>query len=205
MNKRNSKAFPSKKTLNLVKKERNKNASTLTILAFVLAMLLIGVFAKYGVIDLYAKNAAIEAQVASNKMQLQQLQKLNEDYETVRLEYYRLFSSVDTGAAIDIMDVLDLVDTSVLKFAGVASATLQDNVLALELTNASLSDAAKIMETLKQSSMVYAVIPHMAVAPSTNKALSTVSMTVALLAPGETEPPSEDAAGDADVEGGDAQ
>ena len=120
---------------------------------------------------------------------LNQLLANNSDYESVRVEYSRYFSADLTengAAAVDCMEVLELIESRLMPRAGISSASFSGSQLSLQLVGIDLDGASALLADLDDSPIVagvelYTADAGDALAPSAD---TSVSMTITLIPEG---------------------
>ena len=120
---------------------------------------------------------------------LNQLLANNSDYESVRVEYSRYFSAdlTESGAAaVDCMEVLELIESRLMPRAGISSASFSGSQLSLQLVGIDLDGASALLADLDDSPIVagvelYTADAGDALAPSAD---ASVSMTITLIPEG---------------------
>lgn len=164
-----SSKYPSKTTMNLYVVERNTQTSRVVLTA-VLLVLFIALFAKFGVLDQYARLNAKEAELSQQQTLVAQTEAQLKDYDEV-LATYQGFASTGDPNAVDAISSLELVTTQVIPYAEVSSIVLDDGILTLTLTNTSLSTVGELAMHLKGQDMVQGV----SVSTASNNAGSAAS------------------------------
>lgn len=183
------KQYPTKTTVNLVIRERSKHSFSRIIPILAAVVLVVGLFCKFAVLDRFSAASRAEQEAAAAEGHLADLQASNAEYETVRVEYARYFSDELTGdipAVADYMEVLQLIESKLMRNAGVSSATFSGNTLSVQLTDITLSRASEILADLHSSKLVESVQIYTAdTDEKTSDQRATVAMTITLAAQGE--------------------
>ena len=179
------KPYPSKTAVNLIVKERSARRAAQAVCFLLVLAVLVGIFCKFGVIDRLNAASEAQAQASAAQAELERLRADNADFETVRVEYARYFSSDLTGeaGAADCMEVLGLLESGLMPRAGIASASFSGRLLSVQLTGINLDGASALLADLYRSPIVgnveiYTADADVASVPDEN---STVSMTITLL------------------------
>lgn len=152
-------AIPSKTTLNLLIRENPKGYYPKMLTLFLVALVAISAFSKFGVYDrLEAVNLA-EREAASVKVQLETITTANAEYPTVKLDYKKHFSYEQTYGTgiIDCSDVLTLIEHELMTKAGIMSASFKDNALTVILIGIDLATASTLLNSLYVNPIVTSV------------------------------------------------
>lgn len=146
--------FPDKKTLNLVMQDITPNYYRNVLVGAIIGAVLIAVFAKFAIFD--RLNAANEIAVEANlaRANYEQLVEDNKIYTEVRVEYEKYFTTVTEVPYADTLDVINLIQTNLMRSAAVKSATLTDNKLSVLLTGIDLEQASTIIKGLYDHELV---------------------------------------------------
>ena len=181
------KQYPTKTTVNLVIREKTAYQISRGLCLLAIILVLVGLFSKFAVSDRLAAAFRAEAAAAEAERYLAQLQENNSGYEALRVEYARYFSSDvnEASGSADCMEVLSLVESKLMKSAGVASAVFSQNVLTVQLTGADLDQASGILADLYQSPLVSTVEIYTAATENEDPGQrSSITMTIALMPEG---------------------
>lgn len=163
-----SSQYPTKTTMNLYVVERTTQTSHVVLVA-VLLIVIVALFVKFGVVDQYARLHAKETELSQQQLAVSQAEAQLKNYDEV-LATYQGFASTGDPNAVDAVSVLDLVTTQVMPYANVSSIVLDNGVLTLTLTGASLSTVGELATQLTGQDMVESV----SVSTASNATSSTV-------------------------------
>ncbi len=149
-------AYPEKKALNLMIRERQGGDLRVLIPCLVVGVILLGLFCQYAVIGRLmeasrAENAALKAEqtLADAEQELKR-------YDEVQVEYSRYFSDAlrSENMPQECMDVLAMMEKHLMGKAGVASLNFSGNTLMLQLNVSDLGVTSDLIEALYQVPMV---------------------------------------------------
>jgi len=153
-------ALPTKKTLNLMQKERRTNHPGRTALMIgIFGLLLFGVI-KLGVFDRMVALYTANSEAARIESALEEARRATEKYEDILNEYQRYTYSGFTDAELaraDRGDIVDLVDELLLSVGYAKSYTISDNTLTLVLHSVTLAETSGLIEALYGDPSVHAV------------------------------------------------
>ncbi|MCI2057275.1 MAG: hypothetical protein LKJ86_09045 [Oscillibacter sp.] len=175
------KKYPSKTTLNLAQKEREKRDLGAVVPVAILLALGIAAFCKFGVVDRLNALSQAEAQAAQAEAQTAQLADLNANYDSLLQEYqsYSVAQSALTGGA-DPMDCLGLIERELLTKADVTSFTVAPDTITVAFSGVTLNEISAIYLNLMKSDLVSGVQVYTAATESEKKAAVSATMTVKL-------------------------
>lgn len=182
--------FPTKKTMNLMIRERQGLDPRILVPALVVGVIVLGLFCKFGVIDRLtaASRAEYAAQKAEQDLAAAKLELA--DYNEVEAQYSRYFSDALDSKDMPqpCKDVLTMMESHIMDKAVVTSLRFSKNTLTLQLHVTGLGVTSELIEALWNAPMVAYV--NIATAtddglPSGNPqpddtGVSTVIMTITL-------------------------
>lgn len=178
------KQYPDKITVNLIVRKRSPREISRAVCLFLILALSVGLFCKFGVIDRLAAAAEAERSAVAAEQELEQLRLSNADYNQVQAKYQHYFSQdLADGQTLsaDCMEVLSLLENTVMPGAGVSSVSFTGTTLTIRLTGVGLNGTSDILAALSQSPIVTGVDLSSA---DDDAGGSAVSMTVSLSAEG---------------------
>ncbi len=155
MNK-NSVKIPDKKTMNLCMRDTVKSTNRNTLIAGILIIpVLIGVTAKFGVIDQYARLADAENTYNDAKSKNDAAKVVVDRYPQVREEYL-IYSSewlydgtVKDTVALERTDMLDLFEKVLMKRGTVKGIKAYGDTVTVTMSGMNLDGISEMLETLK--------------------------------------------------------
>ena len=161
--------YPNKQYINVMDCMKPEENKTLEIVIFIVFLIALAVFTKFGVIDNIAQMSAAEAAYNDMQRQITELREQNADYEDVKKDYshYGMGYLDDTEILlVDREDVLDLLDKYVLKSADIKTLAISDNTVTLTVEKTKLSAISSIVKELEEEPAVSFVTVNVA---GTNK------------------------------------
>ncbi|MDY3617753.1 hypothetical protein [Agathobaculum sp.] len=195
--------YPSKSYLNLAMRERTANSPSRILPLAIVCAVLIGLFAKFAVVDRLVAVAAAQGKVAELRQQIDALSQDTAGYDELLTEYARYTAGWMTDEERSIPNrlvIFSLLEQDVLPTANLRGFSVTDNQVVFDLNRLSLKDASAIETRLRAREEVSAVT---VTAASSILDYGAVSMTVTLNRPeGATPPAAEEGGGQ--VEGGEA-
>ena len=144
--------YPNKQYINILDGMKSDDNRTLEILIFIIFLVALGVFTKFGVIDKISEASAAEAAYNEVQRQITELKEQNADYDKVKKDYshYGLGYLDDTEILlVDREDVLDLLDKYVLKNADIKTLNVTDNTVTLTVEKTRLNAISSIVKELE--------------------------------------------------------
>ena len=143
-----------KTTMNLLQKEKSPIRLSVVIPWVVLIIIAAALFAKFAVIDRFAKLGELEAALADEKTALDATRKSYEDYNEVAEQYSRYnYTGYDKSIA-DRLDVLELLEREVFPIAGVESLSVSGKVLSITLRGLTLEQVSELLQKLESDPLV---------------------------------------------------
>ena len=157
--------YPNKQYINILDGMKSDENRTLEILFFIVFLIALAAFTKFGVIDKISEASAAEAAYNDMQRQITELKEQNADYDKVKKDYshYGLGYLDDTEILlVDREDVLDLLDKYVLKNADIKTLAVTDNTVTLTVEKTRLNAISSIVKELEADSDVAFVTVNVA-------------------------------------------
>ena len=149
-------ALPSKKTMNFVHHESSFNPKKVLPLAIV-AIVVIAVFAKFGIMDQLDKKTAAYNDLAQRQEQLAVVNAKLAGYDELAKQYGRYsYGWMDESEVnmVSRMDILALVEQKISPAAVIENIAVNSNVLTLNIHGITLEQASAMVKSLEESEMV---------------------------------------------------
>ena len=149
--------YPSKQTVNLVFRERSINSPSRASPAFLLFLVFLALFVRFGVQGQLQKMTSAQASLEKVQADLNGLVEYNRDYETVREQYSQYFNDYlneDEAVLRDRLDVLTLLEECVMNQADLSSISVQGNICRISITDVPLNTISGIVADLERNPQV---------------------------------------------------
>ena len=149
--------YPSKQTVNLVFRERSINSPSRSIPAFLLFLVFLALFVRFGVQGQLQKMTSAQASLEKVQADLSGLVEYNRDYEAVREQYSQYFNDYlneDEAVLRDRLDVLTLLEECVMNQADLSSISIQGNICRISITDVPLNTISGIVADLESNPQV---------------------------------------------------
>ncbi len=200
--KKASSGLPSKTTMNLVILEKGENSKTTDIVLVVLLVVVLAVFAKFGVLDQYNAKKAAEEEYAAAQQELEQNKVLLTRYEAVFEKfshYFKAFLTNDELKLVDRIQLIDMLDEHLFNVAEMQSININGNTIGISFYDVTLEQVGQLAQDLSDNELVTNVDLQTA---STNKdkngnmlsgteKVLTATITLQVEIPPEEEPEEE--------------
>ena len=146
--------YPTKRSMNLyLKVDRTTAPATAALYVLFAAAVLLGL-AKFMIYDYWAREQQLNSQALALEQRItQQMQELK-DYDQVLEDYIRSIPTQQEQDQPDVMELLDLIDTTIRPVAQVSQVTIEDNQVAFSFSGVTLAQAADLVVQLEQSPLV---------------------------------------------------
>ena len=147
-------AYPTKRTMNLFyKPDRTTKPATAALYVLFVLTCLLGL-GKVTVYDLWAETRAAEQTAAGEQARLEGIMAELADYSEVQ-ERYSLYSATEEErAAIDRMEVLELLDGALGGSAELTTVAIGGDAVQLQFSGVTLAETARIVRALEASPIV---------------------------------------------------
>lgn len=175
--------YPEKTYMNLAIVDKKTFDVRRNVPIIVALVVILALFLKFGVFDMYGRVGAKQAELAVQQNTLNALTAELANYNEVLAEYegYESMSISSEGLQIDALDALALVDSRIATRARVSSLALSGNTLSLNLTDITLDGMGKLVSDLYDQSMVSNVAVSTAATEQTTGEDIVASLTITLV------------------------
>ena len=149
--------YPSKQTVNLAFRERSINSPSRAIPAFLLFLVFLALFVRFGVQGQLQKMTSAQASLEKVQADLSGLVEYNRDYEAVREQYSQYFNDYlneDEAVLRDRLAVLTLLEECVMNQADLCSISIQGNICRISITDVPLNTISGIVADLESNPQV---------------------------------------------------
>jgi len=166
--------------MNFVHHESSFNIKKVLPILLVVVIVL-AVFAKFGILDPMAKKTAAYNELASKEAQLEVINAKLAGYDELATEYGRYSYGWMNETEVNMvnrMDVLKLVESEIAKRAKIDNLAINNNVLTLNIHGITLEQASTMVRSLEESDLVESAAVYNAVAESAEEA--SIAMTIIL-------------------------
>lgn len=172
--------YPTKTSINLVDTERTRGNLMVQLALFVIALALIGIFAKFAVVDPLASSMASSNDVAAAQARLDALTAENADYAELNAQYDRYVVPGLTSEEQDLTDrdtVLDLLQQKVMDVGYLSSLRVMGNTATVTCLGADLNQISTLVENLETDKRV----SHVTVSTAQGENDSSTSATIQIV------------------------
>lgn len=172
--------YPTKTSINLVDTERTRGNLMVQLALFVIALVLIGIFAKFAVVDPLASSMASSNDVAAAQARLDALTAENADYAELNAQYDRYVVPGLTAEEQDLTDrdtVLDLLQQKVMDVGYLSSLRVVGNTATVTCLGADLNQISTLVENLETDKRV----SHVTVSTAQGENDSSTSATIQIV------------------------
>lgn len=172
--------YPTKTSINLVDTEKTRGNLMVQLALFVIALALIGIFAKFAVVDPLASSMASSNDVAAAQARLDALTAENADYAELNAQYDRYVVPGLTAEEQDLTDrdtVLDLLQQKVMDVGYLSSLRVVGNTATVTCLGADLNQISTLVENLETDKRV----SHVTVSTAQGENDSSTSATIQIV------------------------
>lgn len=178
-----NKNFPTKKTVNFALKEAKKTNYKVIVPVTFISVIAVILFVKFGIIDLIAAKSTADAGLKSYQSQSKTLEKYNEDYDLISLEYqsFNLAKGKD-GKIVNVtpMKSLEMLEKELLSVSHVESFSITTDTITVKYGGIGLNKISNIYNSIKENELVNSVQVYTAgTQPDKNKN-TVATMTIIL-------------------------
>lgn len=170
--KKNAVAVPTKKTMNFVHHQSSFNPKKV-IPAVLIIVIVVAIFAKFGIMDPLAKKTEAYTQLALKQEQLTAINTKLSGYDDLAMEYGRYSYGWMNETEVNMvsrMDVLNLMEQEIASQAVIDNMAVNNNVLTLNIHGITLDKASAMVKRLEVSPLVKSATVYNAVAEDAEEA-----------------------------------
>lgn len=192
--------YPTKDTINLVGVDSTRARKATEVGLFLVVLVLIGIFAKFAVVDPLAGGMRSSADLSQAEAQLAQLTSDNADYAEVNREYAQYVVTGLTDEERNLADrdgMLDLLETTVMTAGYPSSVKIVDNTATVSLLGVDLDQVSRLVLSLNDNDRV----AYVTVSTARGETDAGNSATVVITFKGALDDAGADAPADADGNG----
>ncbi len=183
-------AYPTKTSINLVDTEQARGNLVVQLALFAIALVLIGIFAKFAVVDPLASSMESGNEVSAAQARLDALIAENADYEELNAQYDRYVVpglSEQEQNLVDRDTVLDLLQQKVMNVGYLDSLRVVSNTVTATCLGVDLSRVSSLVESLESDERV----AHVTVSTAQGENDSGTSATIQIVFKGPLETEAE--------------
>lgn len=183
-------AYPTKTSINLVDTEQARGNLVVQLVLFAIALVLIGIFAKFAVVDPLASSMESSNEVSAAQARLDALIAENADYEELNAQYDRYVVpglSEQEQNLVDRDTVLDLLQQKVMNVGYLDSLRVVSNTVTATCLGVDLSRVSSLVESLESDERV----AHVTVSTAQGENDSGTSATIQIVFKGPLETEAE--------------
>ena len=173
-------AYPVKTSINLVDTQQQRGNLLAQLGLFTIALVLIGVFAKFAVVDPLAASAASSNEVSAAQARLDVLAAENADYAELNAQYDRYVVpglSEEEQNLVDRDVVLNLLQQKVMGVGHLSSLRMEKNTATVTCLGADLNEVSALVESLESDQRV----AHVTVSTAQGENDSSTSATIQIV------------------------
>ena len=152
--------YPTKTTINMAACGRTEAAGRTLVIGMAVIAVLVLLMVKFCVFDQYARLSRAEADYNSVYQKNQELTEKVKNYDDIILEYRACSMSFisdendENFVGVDRKDVLDLVETVMMKRGQVVSVEIYDDTAKVSMKGMNLKEISAMIKSLKTSPVV---------------------------------------------------
>ena len=176
-----SAAAPTKKTMNFSHHVSSFDLRKM-MPAIIVIVIVIGLFAKFGIIDQLSKKTSAFAELSDIQTQQDVLNAKLKDYPELEKQYGRYsygWMSEDEVSLVDRMEVYSLIESKIMDAAVIEDFAINGNVITMNIRGITLIQASAVVKDLESSPMVDSAYVYSAEAENAEQA--EMFMTVNLV------------------------
>lgn len=173
-------AYSVKTSINLVDTQQQRGNLLAQLGLFAIALVLIGVFAKFAVVDPLAASAASSNEVSAAQARLDVLAAENADYAELNAQYDRYVVpglSEEEQNLVDRDVVLNLLQQKVMGVGHLSSLRMEKNTATVTCLGADLNEVSALVESLESDQRV----AHVTVSTAQGENDSSTSATIQIV------------------------
>lgn len=152
-------SYPSKKTVNFVK-DKSQKANKLTVVGFVIFLIALALFTKFGVIDTLNKVNSLESYYNSTVSTINEYNQKLESYKEVESTYNDLVGSYLTDneqLSTSRVQIINMLNKDFDGFGNITNYNINGNIVTVYTSATTLSEISRFLNVLQNdSNIIYA-------------------------------------------------
>ena len=175
-----SAAAPTKKTMNFSHHVSSFDLRKM-MPAIIGIVIVIGLFAKFGIIDQLSKKTSAFAELSDIQTQQDVLNAKLKDYPELEKQYGRYsygWMSEDEVSLVDRMEVYKLIESKVMDAAVIENFAVNGNVITMNMRGITLKEASAVVKDLESSDMVDSAYVYSAEAENAEQAQMFMTINI---------------------------
>ena len=175
-----SAAAPTKKTMNFSHHVSSFDLRKM-MPAIIVIVIVIGLFAKFGIIDQLSKKTSAFAELSDIQTQQDVLNAKLKDYPELEKQYGRYsygWMSEDEVSLVDRMEVYSLIESKIMDAAVIENFAVNGNVITMNMRGITLKEASAVVKDLESSDMVDSAYVYSAEAENAEQAQMFMTINI---------------------------
>lgn len=175
-----STAAPTKKTMNFSHHVSSFDLRKM-MPAIIVIVIVIGLFAKFGIIDQLSKKTSAFAELSDIQTQQDVLNAKLKDYPELEKQYGRYsygWMSEDEVSLVDRMEVYKLIESKIMDAAVIENFAVNGNVITMNMRGITLKEASAVVKDLESSDMVDSAYVYSAEAENAEQAQMFMTINI---------------------------
>ncbi len=175
-----SAAAPTKKTMNFSHHVSSFDLRKM-MPAIIVIVIVIGLFAKFGIIDQLSKKTSAFAELSDIQTQQDVLNAKLKDYPELEKQYGRYsygWMSEDEVSLVDRMEVYKLIESKIMDAAVIENFAVNGNVITMNMRGITLKEASAVVKDLESSDMVDSAYVYSAEAENAEQAQMFMTINI---------------------------
>lgn len=148
------KVYPTKRSMNLYFKEDRTTTPATMALYILFAVVVVFALSKMMIYDPLNEIKQLNEQIELLETQSAEKLKDLKDYDKVLEDYIRATPTQEEQSQVDIMQILDLIDSTIRPMAKIYQVSISENKVLLNFADITLEEAAMLVYQLDQSKLV---------------------------------------------------
>ncbi len=175
-----SAAAPTKKTMNFSHHVSSFDLRKM-MPAIIVIVIVIALFAKFGIIDQLSKKTSAFAELSDIQTQQDVLNAKLKDYPELEKQYGRYsygWMSEDEVSLVDRMEVYKLIESKIMDAAVIENFAVNGNVITMNMRGITLKEASAVVKDLESSDMVDSAYVYSAEAENAEQAQMFMTINI---------------------------
>ena len=175
-----SAAAPTKKTMNFSYHVSSFDLRKM-MPAIIVIVIVIGLFAKFGIIDQLSKKTSAFAELSDIQTQQEVLNAKLKDSPELEKQYGRYsygWMSEDEVSLVDRMEVYKLIESKIMDAAVIENFAVNGNVITMNMRGITLKEASAVVKDLESSDMVDSAYVYSAEAENAEQAQMFMTINI---------------------------
>lgn len=146
--------YPTKRSINFIKDDEAKQ-NKISLITFIVFILVLGLFTKFGVLDTISKTNKLESDYNSQQATINSLNEQLASYDELNEKYNEMigdFLTEDEANSLNRMDIIALLDEDIMPYVDITNFSISGNQISVYTGVTDLNTVSQVLNILQNDS-----------------------------------------------------